>query len=118
MGAIWRERNSRIFKGKSSHESRVLRNVKDDIKLRFQTVQLKSNITLDMQQVADAFRGLERLVEWRITHIFREGNNSTDLLAARRQTRGEHNILPHQTWLELNEALAANKARTCFTQNK
>ncbi|KAK1321750.1 hypothetical protein QJS10_CPA03g01929 [Acorus calamus] len=62
-------------------------------------------------------QGLSQLEEWRITHIFREGNSPPDILASRRQSRGEDFILPHQVWPKLKEALEANKAGTTFTRN-
>ncbi|KAK1308201.1 hypothetical protein QJS10_CPA09g00979 [Acorus calamus] len=62
-------------------------------------------------------QGLSQLEEWRITHIFREGNSPTNILASRRQSRGEDFILPHQVWPKLKETLEANKAGTTFTRN-
>ncbi|KAK1309505.1 hypothetical protein QJS10_CPA09g00969 [Acorus calamus] len=62
-------------------------------------------------------QGLSQLEEWRITHIFREENSPTNILASRRQSRGEDFILPHQVWPKLKETLEANKAGTTFTRN-
>ncbi|KAK1287415.1 hypothetical protein QJS10_CPB19g00634 [Acorus calamus] len=53
--------------------------------------------------------GLRSLEEWKITHIFREGNSPADILAATRQTIGEHLITPHQVWQELAEAIESDK---------
>ncbi|KAK1324914.1 hypothetical protein QJS10_CPA01g01382 [Acorus calamus] len=67
--------------------------------------------------IGSAVQGLSQLEEWRITHIFKEGNSPADILASRRQSRGEDFILPHQVWPKLKEALEANKAGTTFTRN-
>ncbi|KAK1308433.1 hypothetical protein QJS10_CPA09g01070 [Acorus calamus] len=62
--------------------------------------------------------GLQCLEEWKITHIFREGNSPADILASTRQTMGEHLISPLHVWQELEEAIDSDKVGAQYVRCK
>ncbi|KAK1292546.1 hypothetical protein QJS10_CPB17g00548 [Acorus calamus] len=53
----------------------------------------------------------------RLKRSLSQGNSPADILASRRQSRGEDFILPHQSWPDLNDVVEANKAGTVFIRN-
>ncbi|KAK1300408.1 hypothetical protein QJS10_CPB13g01120 [Acorus calamus] len=63
-------------------------------------------------------QGILCLEEWKITHIFREGNSQADILASTRRTMGEHLISPLQVWQELEVAINSDKAGTQYSRQK
>ncbi|KAK1284957.1 hypothetical protein QJS10_CPB20g00424 [Acorus calamus] len=48
---------------------------------------------------------LKQLVEWKASHIHREGNSPANILTAHQSMRGESLILPLQLWKKIEEAL-------------
>ncbi|KAK1257692.1 hypothetical protein QJS04_geneDACA016278 [Acorus gramineus] len=61
---------------------------------------------------------VRRLEEWKISHIFREGNCPADILASRCQTMGEQFVLPHQIGGELEAALLLDRVGTSYQRTK
>ncbi|KAK1310993.1 hypothetical protein QJS10_CPA08g00600 [Acorus calamus] len=61
---------------------------------------------------------VRRLEEWKISHIFREGNCLADILASQRQTMGEQLFFPNQTRGELEAALLSDRAGTSYHRIK
>ncbi|KAK1304907.1 hypothetical protein QJS10_CPB11g01217 [Acorus calamus] len=61
---------------------------------------------------------VRRLEEWKISHIFREGNCSVDILASQHQTMGEQLVFPNQTGGKLETALLSDRSSTSYHRIK
>ncbi|KAK1321207.1 hypothetical protein QJS10_CPA03g00057 [Acorus calamus] len=59
---------------------------------------------------------LQHLVDWKVTHIHREGNSPADILAAFKSMRGESIFLPKQIWKELEVALVQDRQELGFVR--
>ncbi|KAK1295953.1 hypothetical protein QJS10_CPB15g01363 [Acorus calamus] len=63
-------------------------------------------------------RGLDYLLDWKVSHILREGNEPADILASFRSARGESIILPSAVWPELGSALALDQSGVPYTRTR
>ncbi|KAK1302870.1 hypothetical protein QJS10_CPB12g00400 [Acorus calamus] len=59
---------------------------------------------------------LNSLVDWKSSHIHREGNAPADILAAHRSAMGEEIIRPSDLWMDIREVLAQDKLQKCILE--